>query len=73
MAFTEAYGFICADDAEAIERAKCLVDGHDVELWQFDRRIASFPQKGVGPPKTPKQAPVATKINAPWLDRSQLL
>jgi hypothetical protein len=23
----------CADDAQAIEKAKQLVDGHDVELW----------------------------------------
>jgi hypothetical protein len=23
----------CADDAEAIEKTKRLVDGHDVELW----------------------------------------
>ena len=28
---------VCADDAEAIEKAKRLVDGHDVELWSGDR------------------------------------
>lgn len=28
------------EDAE--ERAKSLVDGHDVELWQLDRKIATF-------------------------------
>ncbi|MEH2484368.1 hypothetical protein [Bradyrhizobium sp. AZCC 2230] len=28
------------EDAE--ERAKSLVDGHDVELWQRDRKIATF-------------------------------
>ncbi len=27
---------------EAIEQAKSLVDGHDVELWQLDRKIAIF-------------------------------
>jgi len=26
----------------AKERAKQLVDGHDVELWQLDRKIATF-------------------------------
>ncbi len=32
----------CADDAEAIQRAKQLMDGHDVELWQRTRKIATF-------------------------------
>jgi predicted type IV restriction endonuclease len=27
-------------DVEAIEAAKQLVDGHDVELWERDRRVA---------------------------------
>jgi hypothetical protein len=30
---------ICADDAEAIEKAKRLVDGHDVELWSGPRLV----------------------------------
>jgi hypothetical protein len=30
----------CVDDAEAVERAKQLLDGHDIELWQLDRKIA---------------------------------
>ena len=25
--------FVCRDDAEAIEKAKRLVEDHDVELW----------------------------------------
>ena len=25
---------VCTDDAEATEKAKRLVDGHDVELWK---------------------------------------
>jgi hypothetical protein len=33
---------VCVDDDEAKERAKQLVDGHDVELWQFGRKIAEF-------------------------------
>ena len=32
----------CVDDDAAIERAKQLSDGHDVELWQMDRPIARF-------------------------------
>jgi hypothetical protein len=32
----------CADDVEASEAAKQLVDGHDVELWQRDRMVAKF-------------------------------
>jgi hypothetical protein len=30
---------IFAEDAEAIGRAKSLVDGHDVELWSGDRLV----------------------------------
>lgn len=33
---------LCADDDAAKERAKALVDGHDVELWQLDRKISVF-------------------------------
>jgi hypothetical protein len=29
----------------AKERARQLVDGHDVELWQLDRKIATFTRK----------------------------
>jgi len=36
---------VCADEREAKERAKQLVDGHDVELWQGTVRIATFPHK----------------------------
>ena len=32
----------CNDELEAIELAKQLVDGHDVELWQLDRRIDTY-------------------------------
>jgi hypothetical protein len=32
------------DEAAAIAAAKQLVDGHDVELWQRDRKIAEFAQ-----------------------------
>jgi hypothetical protein len=30
------------NEEAAKERAKQLVDGHDVELWQLDRKIATF-------------------------------
>ena len=33
---------VCADEEAAKEHAKQLVDGHDVELWQLDRMIATF-------------------------------
>ncbi|MCK1422237.1 hypothetical protein IVB14_19155 [Bradyrhizobium sp. 180] len=32
----------CADEQDARERAQQLVDANDIELWQFDRRIAVF-------------------------------
>jgi hypothetical protein len=35
----------CADDSAAIESAKQLVDGHDIELWQRDRMVAKLPRK----------------------------
>jgi hypothetical protein len=36
---------LCADDSAAKEYAKQLVDGHEMELWQRDRKIATFPRK----------------------------
>ncbi|MGY2907009.1 hypothetical protein ACVWVY_006030 [Bradyrhizobium sp. URHC0002] len=33
---------ICEHEEAAKEQAKQLVDGHDVELWQLDRKIATF-------------------------------
>ena len=32
----------CADDDAAMEQAKQLVDGHDVELWELGRKITVF-------------------------------
>jgi hypothetical protein len=32
----------CANGEGAKERAKQLVDGHDVELWQSDRQVAVY-------------------------------
>jgi hypothetical protein len=36
---------VCVDDEAAKESAKRLVNGHDVELWQLDRKIAMFTHK----------------------------
>jgi hypothetical protein len=33
---------VCENDEAAKERARKLVDGHDVELWQLDRKISTF-------------------------------
>jgi hypothetical protein len=33
---------ICPDDETAKEHARQLIDGHDVELWQGDRKIEAF-------------------------------
>lgn len=35
----------CDGDDTAKERAKRLVDGHDVELWDGTRKIAKFTNK----------------------------
>jgi hypothetical protein len=34
--------FFCRSDQEAKSRAKQMVDGHAVELWQEARKIAVF-------------------------------
>jgi hypothetical protein len=36
------FDLVCDDDDAAKVRAKQLVDGHDVELWQRDQKIATF-------------------------------
>jgi hypothetical protein len=33
---------VCDDDDAAKARAEQLVDGHDVELWHRDKKIATF-------------------------------
>lgn len=40
--FIEKFEFQCADDDQAIERAKQYVDGHDIELWQQGRKVVEF-------------------------------
>jgi hypothetical protein len=43
--FVDSIALECADDMEATEQAKQLVDGNDVELWQRARKIAAFEHK----------------------------
>jgi hypothetical protein len=43
--FYSAVPLECADDAEAMNQAERLADGHDVELWQRARKIARFEHK----------------------------
>jgi hypothetical protein len=48
---------ICADDSEAITKARCLVRDHDVELWNGTRLGAPqshFPRLAL--PIKPKEA-----------------
>jgi hypothetical protein len=43
--FLRAIELVCPDDDSAKEYAKQLVDGHDVELWQGEHKIATFDRK----------------------------
>jgi hypothetical protein len=45
--FYEAVALVCADDAEAIQKAKKLVDHREVELWQLDRKVATFKSRSI--------------------------
>ena len=38
----KAVDIFCEDDETAKEKAKQLVDGHDVELWRLGRKIETF-------------------------------
>jgi hypothetical protein len=40
--FFKAIDLSCEDDSAAIAATKPLIDGHDLELGQRDRRIARF-------------------------------
>jgi hypothetical protein len=43
--FQESVPLDCPDDNVAMMKAKQLVDGHHVELWQRTRKIARFEPK----------------------------
>jgi hypothetical protein len=40
--FIEARDLDCANDATAVDTAKRLLNGHDVEVWQADRMITKL-------------------------------
>jgi hypothetical protein len=46
--FQNSVPFECPDDALARRKAKQLVDGHHVELWQSTRKVATFDPKPHG-------------------------
>jgi hypothetical protein len=43
--FVSAIQLDCPDDNAAIESAKQFINGHDIELWQGDRKIAKLDRK----------------------------
>jgi len=43
--FREAFPLVCENDDIAIEQAKQLVNGHDLELWQLGRKVVSITHK----------------------------
>jgi hypothetical protein len=36
----------CADEAEALQKARQYIDGYDVELWEGSRLLCRLPRKG---------------------------
>ena len=43
--FQTAHALDCKDDDAAVEAVKQYVDGHDVEVWQQNRRITRLEHK----------------------------
>ena len=35
----------CADDQEAIEKARQYIDGKDIQVWEKNRLVARFPHQ----------------------------
>ncbi|RZN30541.1 hypothetical protein CWO90_19920 [Bradyrhizobium sp. Leo121] len=44
----DRHEFLAPDDNAAQERAKQMVDGHDIELWERARKIAELRSKEGG-------------------------
>jgi hypothetical protein len=40
--FCNVVPLVCAEDAEAVGQARRLAVDHDLELWQLDRKVATF-------------------------------
>jgi hypothetical protein len=38
----QALNLDCKDDSAAVESAKQFVNGHDIEVWQEDRMVATL-------------------------------
>ena len=38
----DRHDLVGVDEDEARDRARQLADGHDVELWQCDKKLATF-------------------------------
>jgi hypothetical protein len=55
--FINVIDLSCEDDHAAIKSTKPLIDGHDLELWQRDRRIARFDSRTEGGMGKPKPTP----------------
>ena len=51
--FINAFELECADDTEAMERAKQLVNGHEIELCQRVRKITVLRRTSPGAMKSP--------------------
>ena len=61
--FIRAVELVCPDDDAAKDCAKQLVEGHDIELWAGDRKVAAFKHKpGVRPPRW-ASAPLKGPVN----------
>jgi hypothetical protein len=63
-------GFVCVDDPEAIDKAKRLVNGHDVELWNGARLVirlqhTSDEYRAFGSPINPVPANVKRREGPP--------
>ena len=43
--FIDAKDIPCKDDETATAAAKQLVDGHEIELWHGNRKVAAFHAK----------------------------
>jgi hypothetical protein len=43
--FVGSQALICADDDEAVEKARRLLDGRDIELWCGDRFVVRLSRK----------------------------
>lgn len=39
------HDLVCDSDQEALDLAKLLADGHDVEVWQRERVVSRLPRK----------------------------